>query len=291
MSRFTAELLDLSRLPPPDAIRDFNFETIFAERIARTKELLLARGIPFDVEKLETEPAAIIEEADSDREMLGVASINDAVRDVMLAFATGANLKQIAGNFGVPLIDGESDDRLRRRIQLAPDAYGAAGSEGAYIYWALTADVRVIDAVALGYGSPGLLPGQVNVVIAAPADVAQAALANVQRVLFSSAVKPLTDILTVNLTTPWLYRVKAVIEIPRGPDPAVVKAAAIAALEKYIADRRRSGALIALSGIAAALHLGPVERVRVLSPAADVEPWPNALAVCEAIDIEMKVLP
>lgn len=50
--------------------------------------------------------------------------------------------------------DGEpytqtGDDRLRERIRLAQGKYSTAGSELAYIYWAMTADASIIDVKAI----------------------------------------------------------------------------------------------------------------------------------------------
>ncbi|MGA2408838.1 MAG: baseplate J/gp47 family protein, partial [Candidatus Binataceae bacterium] len=54
----------------------------------------------------------------------------------------------------------ETDDHLRSRIQAAPNLFSVAGPEGAYRYFALSADASIADAQVL---SPA--PGQVNVCI------------------------------------------------------------------------------------------------------------------------------
>lgn len=56
--------------------------------------------------------------------------------------------------------DIESDDDYRARIQLAPEGFSTAGPEGAYIYWAKTADTNIQD---VSVTSP--TPGNVNVYI------------------------------------------------------------------------------------------------------------------------------
>lgn len=43
----------------------------------------------------------------------------------------------------------EGDDRLRERIRLAQGKFSTAGSEMAYIYWAMTADASIIDVKAI----------------------------------------------------------------------------------------------------------------------------------------------
>lgn len=288
--RFVSDLLDLSRLPPPEAIRGVDYEAILAARKDRLVELFQEKGIAFDVASLESEPAIAIQETDAYRELLQVAAINDAVRSVLLAFAGGASLDHLASLFGVVRLDGELDASLRRRVHLAPDAYGAAGSEGAYVYWARSADVRVTDAVALGPAVGGLKPGQVHVVIATEAADASGVLDAVTRKLFSREVKPLTDMLTVRLAKPLRFDIKATIEIPRGPDPSVVLAAARAALDTYLAKQRRIGALIAWTGIAAAIHLAAAERVAIVSPIGDVDPGPDGLALVRTIDLQTRIV-
>ena len=82
MSRFVSDLLDLSRLPPPEALRGLDYEAILAERKSRLVALLASAGINYDVESLETDPAIILQETDAYRELLQVAAINDAVASV-----------------------------------------------------------------------------------------------------------------------------------------------------------------------------------------------------------------
>lgn len=52
--------------------------------------------------------------------------------------------------------DIEDDDSYRERIRLAPESYSVAGPEGAYIYWAKTADINISD-VAVTSSSPGVV--------------------------------------------------------------------------------------------------------------------------------------
>ena len=288
--RFVSDLLDLSRLPAPEALRGFNYEAVLAERRARLVVLLDEAGIPYDAQTLNTDPGMVLQQADTERELFQVAAINEAVRSVLLAFAGGASLDHLASLFGVVRLDGELDASLRRRVHLAPDAYGAAGSEGAYVYWARTADVRVSDAVALGPSIGGLKPGQVHVVIATDAADPAAVLDVVTRKLFSREVKPLTDMLTVRLAKPLRFDVEATIEIPRGPDPSVVLAAARAALNAYLEKQRRIGALIAWTGIAAAIHVAAAERVEIASPTGDIDPGPDGLALIRTIDLQTRIV-
>lgn len=291
MTRFVSDLLDLSRLPPPDLLRPVDYAAIKAERLTMLQDELVARGIPYDVSSLESDPFVILEENDAHFEMLDRLAINDAGRARMLAFARGADLDHLAALFGVQRLPGELDDRLRRRVQLAPDAYGTAGSEGGYIFWALTADIRVTDAVALGPGTMGLKPGQVRVAIATERDAAEErdVLDVVTRKLFSPEIKPLTDMLSVAIAKPLVFDISAVIEIPRGPDPALILSTARAALDLLLARRRRIGMAIAGTALAAALHVPAADRVIFAAPLGDVVPGPNEITICRSIRLSTRI--
>ena len=126
----------------------------------------------------------------------------------MLAYARGSNLDHLGALMGVARLqldpgvpaEGipptmESDEDLRRRIQLAPEGFSVAGPEGAYIFHALSADGDVLDASAT---SP--TPGSVVVSIMSRTGNGAASselVAAVQAVLASDNVRPLTDFVTV----------------------------------------------------------------------------------------------
>lgn len=153
MSRFTA--INLSAMTPPDSI-----ETLDYERIVTSMRDDLVDRFPSiaGVIDLESEPARKLIEAFAYRELILRARINDAARAVMIASATGNDLAHLAALFSVArmkvedaagdLVD-ESDARLRRRVQLAPDAFSVAGPKGAYIYHALTRADWARDASAV----------------------------------------------------------------------------------------------------------------------------------------------
>lgn len=52
--------------------------------------------------------------------------------------------------------DIEDDESFRERIRLAPERFAVAGPEGAYIYWAKTADVNIAD-VSVTSSAPGIV--------------------------------------------------------------------------------------------------------------------------------------
>ena len=273
---FTA--VDLSKLPFPNAVEELDFETILAQWIAD----LQARDPAFSA-FVESDPAYKIMEVGAFRELLLRQRVNEAIKAVTLAYGDGADLDQIAARYNVkrltlvPADDTtvpptpailESDESLRRRVQLSFEGFSTAGPTGAYIFHTLGADARVLDASA---HSP--VPGQVVVAVlsnvgngAAPSDL----VAAVNATLSADDVRPLTDQVTVKSAEILNYSVSATLTLYPGPDAEVVLAASQAALGAYVAESHRLGRDVTLSGLYAALHQEGVQDVSLLSPVVSV---------------------
>jgi phage-related baseplate assembly protein len=136
--------------------------------MARFKELWASYdpplGVQYDVENLEFDPIRINQECCTLFELMERDRVNQAARDVTLAFGWGGNLDGIASRYpgGVPRLpvvpqprpfeqfpqDWESDDRYRQRIWLAPNLLSPHGTAEAYEFFALTADATMHDARA-----------------------------------------------------------------------------------------------------------------------------------------------
>jgi len=149
--------VDLSRLPPPVVVEQLSFETIVAEMIAD----LTGRDVGFDA-NVESDPVYKLVQVFAYRELLQRQRFNDRARGLMLAFAAGADLDQLAILVGVqrlvleeadPLAGTpavlESDDALRARVVLAPESFSVAGPELAYVFHAKSAAGDVLDASAI----------------------------------------------------------------------------------------------------------------------------------------------
>lgn len=154
--------IDLTQLPAPDAVEVFSFEQIFA----RKKQQLIAlcpesiRTVIAATLELESEPLTIDLQEQAYSEMMIRQRINEATRAGFLALAAGADLDHIGAGRGltrkiiqaadptqippVPEIK-ESDSDFRKRIQLHPEKFAAAGPRAAYIAHALDVD-GVADA-------------------------------------------------------------------------------------------------------------------------------------------------
>ncbi|MDN8001230.1 baseplate J/gp47 family protein [Burkholderia multivorans] len=287
-------MIDLSQLPAPEVVEPLDFEVIYQDLLA-TFRALMGEGW---TAPLESDPVVKLLELAAYREVQLRARINDAARAVLLAYAVGADLEQLAANVNVsrllvspgdpeaiPPLDPvyENDASLRARVQRAFEGLSVAGPRAAYIFHALSADGRVADASA---ESPA--PAQVVVTVlsregdgSASADL----LAVVETALSSEEVRPVADQLTVQGAQIVPYQVSATLWLYPGPEAEPILAAAQAELEAYVSTQRRLGRDIRRSALFAALHVEGVQRVELLHPAADVVLTSSQAAHCTAIDI------
>ncbi|MCD6526992.1 MAG: baseplate J/gp47 family protein [Desulfuromonas sp.] len=283
--------IDLSQLPAPQVVEPPAYETILAAMLAD----LQARDPGFDA-LVESDPAYRILEVTAYRELLIRQRVNDAARAVMLPYAEGADLGNLAALYNVSrlLIDAgdpdavppiaatyESDEALRRRAQLAPEAITTAGSTGSYVFHGLSASVLVKD---VAIASP--VPGQVQVtVLSTEADGIpdQALLDMVEAALNIETVRPLTDQVTVQAATITNYTIDATLYVYPGPDAEVVRQAAQDAVTQYTIDHHALGYDITLSGLYAALHQPGAQRVELASPVENLTIAATAAAYCTAI--------
>lgn len=281
--------IDLGGLPPPEIVETLDFESIYARRLAEFQ----AR---YPVEDIESEPIVALLQNASYLETLIRSRINDVPRAVFLATSYGTNLDNLAAFYGVerfvvveadpeatpPVAEVlESDEAFRRRVQLAIEAQSTAGPRGAYLYWALAADVRVYDAAVTS-----TTPGQVDVAILTADGEAVGELPGiVQAALSDEDVRPLTDSVEVTNAAVTDYTIEAALTFLPGPDRALILATAEAAAEAYAAAQFRIGRDITLSGVYAALHRVGVQNVALSEPAADlVMDW-NEVARCTTITL------
>ncbi|MEW6488629.1 MAG: baseplate J/gp47 family protein, partial [Thermodesulfobacteriota bacterium] len=262
--------------PAPAVVEALSFETIFAAMLAD----LRARDPAFTA-LVESDPAYKILEVAAYRELLVRQRVNDAARRVMLAYAAGADLEHLAALYGVTraVVDPgdpgavppvpplyETDERLRHRVQQAPEALSTAGPVGAYEFHAFSASGAVAD---VDVASPA--PGEVVVTVLSALEngvPSPELLELVEAAVNARDVRPLTDQVTVQAAAVLTYAVEAVLYLYSGPDPEVVRQAAADAATAYAAEHFRLGHDITLSGLYAALHRPGVQRVELTSPAA-----------------------
>lgn len=290
-STYTA--IDLSQIPAPSVVEPIDYETILAEMV----EDLKVRAPEFTA-MVESDPAFKILEVAAFREVILRQRVNEAAKAVMLPYAKGADLENLASFFGVTrlAIDPgdpdavppvpptyENDTDLRRRVQLSLEGFSTAGPSGAYIFHALSASGDVLDASAT---SPA--PGEVLVSVLSRVGNGTASaplLEAVNEALNDENVRPLCDLVTVAGAQIVSYAISAELVIKPGPDTSIVLASAQAAAASYAAAQHRIGADVTLSGIYAALHQPGVAQVNLLSPAANIAISDTQASWCTGITL------
>lgn len=301
MPRFASSALDLSNLPAPAVIKTTDFEPILAERLTDLAARFAAAGVPYDVTGVETDSAVIEQETDGYREVLVRGAINDAARANMLAFASGSDLDHLAVAVGIArrLIRAatdttpavyESDAELRRRVQIAPEAFSTCGSEASYIHHALEAAPALIDALPIVSQTAG--GAQVRVVCLdrdGDGVPSAATLAAVRARLTRRDVRPMTVPVAVSGPVVVPYAVALLLRIPAGPDPSLVRAAAREAVQGMAAARRGLGIDILSQAFEAAARVSGVEQVIPTSPLDRVLAT-DEVAICTGITVNSEAL-
>ncbi|WP_031485580.1 baseplate assembly protein [Maridesulfovibrio frigidus] len=288
----TFEPINMSKVPAPDIVEPLDFESILAELLAD----LRARDPQFTA-LVESDPAYKILEVAAYRELGLRQRVNDAARAVMVAYAPGADLDNLAALAPVErkLIDAgdsearpvilptyEGDDEFRARVQMAPEGFSSAGPDGAYVFHALK-----VPAVR-GAAALSSLPGEVEVyVLTRDGDGLPDAetLIAVDDVVNDREVRPLTDHVTVKPAVIVNYEVKATLYIQPGPAPSSVIDSALAAVTEYANERHSLGSTVPLSGIYAALHVEGVAKVELISPVSDLAMQPEQAAYCTSFEV------
>jgi phage-related baseplate assembly protein len=296
MSRFPFASLDLSLVPPPEVVQPVDYETIRAARIAELTARFIAAGVPFDVGAIESDPSVIHQEEDAYREMLDRQAINDAAVSVMLAYAIGADLDNLAALLGLrrltirPASDTspavlQSDAELRAlcRVALEGTAVGLTG--GGYRLIALQAapEVRSVGLVR----SPG---GRIDVILlgrGADGTVSPEVVARVNTILQADDGGQLTDIVTVRSVTPLPYDIVVDAIIPVGPSPAPIRATCIATLASAAARLQTIGGVAPTDALIAAGRIPPMTKFILVSPTADVVALPDAAPWARSITVNL----
>ncbi|HBQ1204434.1 TPA: baseplate J/gp47 family protein [Klebsiella pneumoniae] len=275
--------IDLSQLPKPTIIEEFDFEIILAE----VKAVMVA-AFPADQQAavaaalgLESEPLNIIAQAMAYRELLLRQRINEGAAACMLSHSTGDDLDNIAANMDTERLTitaatdttdavMESDEALRLRAQAAFEGMSVAGPSAAYEYFARSASGQVADARAT---SPS--PAEVVVaVLSTEGDgtASAALLAAVAAAVNDEEVRPLGDRVTVQSAEIVEYKIDATLYLYPGPESEPIINAAMASLKAFLADNdKKIGRDIVRSAISAALHVQGVQRVVINAPAADLQ--------------------
>lgn len=265
--------IDLSALPAPQVLESLDFEELYQGELATFREYMGDNWTAL----LESDPVTKLLELGAYRRMQNRARVNDGAKALLLAYATGADLEQLAANVGlqrlviqaedmiaVPPVPAvmEEYDALRERIQLVYEGLTTAGPRNSYILHARNASGLVADATA---ESPA--PAEVVVTVLSLEGEGTASaelLAQVDAYLSDDDRRPVADRLTVQSAEILSYRIDAVVYLTgTGPENEAILAECNARLEAWKNPRRRLGVEVARSAIDAQLHLSGVARVEI----------------------------
>lgn len=290
--RFTA--IDLAGLTAPGVVETLDYEAILSELKADCVQRMADAGVDYDVQSLESDPVVKILEVAAYRELLLRARVNNAARAVMLAFSQKEDLEHLGVYYGVerqvvqeatPTTPEvlEADERFRQRIQIAPEALSTAGPEGAYVFHAMTVDptIRSVRVYQAAPGNVHVMP-LVSTGNGIPSDVI---LDRIRQRLNEEDIRPLTDNVTVRAASVLGFTISANLEVPDGPDPIVVRNAALVSIRRYLDSRFSVGTPVYRSGLIAAAKVDGVENVHLISPSADVLPLIDQVAIPSNISV------
>lgn len=256
---------DLSGFPPPQAVEELDFETLFAafkaDMTARMPEIA-------PLLELESEPATKLGQVHSYVEMLVRARINDAIRANLLAYATGPDLDHLAAFYDVVRLWDETDEALRRRVILTIQGRSTGGTAPRYRSVALGASVRVADAVVYRDGTDPTV--HVAVYATDNNGVADAALLEeVRAALDDPAVRMVNDIIVVKSAVFEVVNVEANIWLLPETSNSLLDVLPDT-LKSAWAAKTGLGFDLTRAWLTARLMVSGIQRVEILAPTEDV---------------------
>ncbi|SEO61324.1 Phage-related baseplate assembly protein [Acinetobacter pittii] len=288
--------IDLSQLPEPTIVEQIDYETILTDALQDYYDRMDATGVEY-TKLRESDPAYKLAEVFAYREMLVRQRANDSAKAVLLAYATGSDLDHKAAekNLTRRLISEatetsdavyETDASLRKRVQLAPEGYTTAGSEGSYLFHGMNADSRVKDIQPF---SP--TEGVVSIyVLSTEGDgtASETLLSNVRAALNQKEIRPLTDHVNVYSASIINYSVEAVLDTGSGPDSDTILAAAAVALSNYTKEVHALNQKATISGIYKALQQDGVIDVDLIQPTQNIVASLGQAPYCNSVNISLK---
>ncbi|RLL33734.1 baseplate J family protein [Acinetobacter cumulans] len=299
MSNTSSSAIDLSLLAPPDVVKQISFEEILKLRLEQFYQEM-RQDQPEFPDLLESDPAMKLAQVFAYGEMLIRQDTNEQALAVLLAFAKDNDLDHKAAERNLqrriisPATENtlevkESNESLRRRVQLAPEGQTTAGSEGSYIFHGLNADPRVKDVYPYAPLDENENPtGICNIYVLSNEGTGEASeelLNVVTAALNAKSVRPLTDRPIVYSASILNYSIQAEIFIDEGPDENIVLNSCYKAAEEYTNKTHSFNDGVSLSGIYQALHQPGVSRVNLISPAGNLDTSLGQVAYCTGINI------
>jgi len=298
-------VIDLSRVAVPTAIEALSYEellTAFKERFQTfwASARLIDDTLPeYDVSMLESDPAIIVGQAWSFLRLLDRQRVNDAIKALLAPLSTGTNLDNLVLRQGIqrlvitasvgdtPAVM-ESDARLLERYLLSFNR-AAAGSRDGYLFAAFTAWPGAGDIEVIGRRIHGRR-GDVDIVVVGPnGDVpSDENLALVRAAVTADDVQPETTSVSVLAATRVTYHAYLVLEVPKGPDPEIVRLEGVARVRAVADDRTYIGGEVPAGLLSGAAYGLSVLKVRDNAPVV-ISPDPYSIPVMTGSTIVAEV--
>lgn len=295
------QIADLSKIPAPDVIEEIDFEKILAarkERFIAEYQTPAERDYWRKVLELESEPVVKLLEECAYSEMLMRQDFNERAKGLMLAYATGSDLDQLAANVDIqrlviteadytvePPIQQvlESDESLRRRVQGAFETLTTAGSEESYYQHAKSAHGQVADIAVI---SPsGAVVDIVVLSNQAGGVPSEAVIKAVTEAVNAKYRRPTADRVTVKAAQIIEYQINAQIIVYPTPDYEPILENARERMREAVDENFKLGRDVDLSMIYAALRVEGVQSVVISQPAAALPVTQYQAALCTQINV------
>jgi phage-related baseplate assembly protein len=267
-------MTDLSTLPAPTVVQELSYDAIVARQNAEFQEhwaelRLTYPDLPdYDVSMLETDPAVILNETESYRELLLRARINEAARARLLAFAQKGDLDQLAIFYDVIRLPGETDTRLKLRVILAIQGRSTGGPKERYKSIAMAADIRVASVEPYRVGRSPLI--YIAVFSTEPNGVAsEDLLAKVRAAITNENVQLMNDQFVVSSAVLSVVNLTFDIWLLRDAEEATVTRA-VDALRLAWAEEQTLGRDLIKEWWVSKLMIDGVHKVTATGPTSDV---------------------
>ena len=276
--------VDLSKLPfPPDLIARA-YEDVLADMLADVRAYYRQKTGQ-DLIVHEADPAYVAIEACAYRRHKDLLDYQSQVKNMLVAYAAGAWLDHLGANPDfkctrlviVPADDStnpptpavmEPDDAYRARMVLGNEGYTTAGSDGANLFFTLSADGDVRDA---SVQSPAPCDVLLTVLTWSNNGAASTALLRkIETVFANERLRSPCDAYTAQAAKITTYSAVLNITSYPGVDVPDLIVRSRAAVEAHCAAHFRLGHDITLSGLIAAATVLGVQKVSVVSPTVDL---------------------
>ncbi|MED3732561.1 MULTISPECIES: baseplate J/gp47 family protein [Geobacillus] len=167
--------------------------------------------------------------------------------------------------------DWEDDDSYAERIQKSPERYSTAGPEGAYIFYAQTADQRIVD-VAIESPADGVV--EIIVLLQDGEIPDQTVLDRVLEICNDKTVRPLTDRVVARAPDVVTYDIALTYYVPRSKANVItdIQAQVQKAVDEYIVwQKSKLGRWVDPSELIARVKAAGASRCFVQAPAGFIE--------------------